>query len=267
MRLTWRGRLPERWLTVTGSMRRGKMWSRDAGEKAFEMNCSDSRPTEWIYLIPLLAYLNVAKKINLTKCIFYTILIRYTFSESCHVWGKRNVYRLVQIHYRANKEGSCTEITGKKVAMSAQAQTNTWEMFSAHTQRTSSLCAVFVKPWSLLSSQEAENWSNVDCQWFIWQWVFNPSPWAPARPSAFHTPSWPALFQPVRLHTFSWTTHDGSSIGKKTGASYQLGFYKQEWGGVTKCFHQGWNVTSIVVFSISVSVDQTHCGLFKNEIK
>lgn len=72
-------------MTVTGSMRRGKMWSRDAGEKAFEMNCSDSRPTEWIYLIPLLAYLNVAKKINLTKCIFYTILIRYTFSESCHV--------------------------------------------------------------------------------------------------------------------------------------------------------------------------------------
>lgn len=225
MRLTWRGRLPGRWLAVTGSLRRrGKVWSRDAGEKAFEMNCSDSRPTEWIYLMPLLAYLNVAKKINLTKCIFYTILIRYTFSESCHVWGKRNVYRLVQIHYRANKEGSCTEITGKKVAMSAQAQTNTWEMFSAHTQRTSSLCAVLVKPWSLLSSQEAESWSNVDCQRFIWQWVFNPSPWAPACASAFHTPPWPALFQPVHLHTFPWTTHDGSSVGKEHGASYQLDF-------------------------------------------
>ena len=43
-----------------------------------------------------------------------------------------------------------------------------------------------------------------------------------------HTPPWSALFQPVRLHTFPWTTHDGSRIGKEIGASYQLGFYKQE---------------------------------------
>lgn len=217
MRLTWRGRLPERWLTVTGSLRRGKVWSRDAGEKAFEMNCSDSRLTEWIYLMPLLAYLNAAKKINLIKCIFYTILIRYTFSESCPVWGKRNVYRLVQIHYRANKEGSCAEITGKRVAVSAQAQTNAWEMFSAHTQCTSSLCAVLLEPWSLLSSREAESWSNTGCPRLIWQWAFNrsrwapacafnPSPWVPARTSAFtlHLGQFcfsPYIFTPFRgLH-------------------------------------------------------------------